>query len=113
MKKSILLIGIFIIMSTFVKADPPKKVLLNYDKTSGILKISAIHKVKDVNDHFIDQIKISVNDKDFKTLEYKKQTSNASHDIEVSIPNLKTGSKIEVKARCNEFGSKKAELEVQ
>ena len=77
---------------------------------NGNLKIEAIHKVKDVTTHYIDLITIKANGKEIKTIKPQKQTSTQSEVVEVSLPDLAKGTKIEVTTRCNEFGKKSATL---
>lgn len=95
-------------ISFVAKADPAKKVNLAYENDN--LKIEAIHKVKDVTTHYIDLITIKANGKEIKTIKPQKQTSTQSEVVEVSLPDLAKGTKIEVTTRCNEFGKKSATL---
>jgi hypothetical protein len=108
MKKFLFTIAVLLIASSAVKADPAKKVNLTY--LNGKLKIEAIHKVKDVKTHYIDQIIIRIDGKAVQTIQPKEQSSNLSQVVEVSLPNLKKGSQIEVSTRCNEFGKKTGKL---
>jgi hypothetical protein len=112
MKNIILTIALFALIPGFLMADPPKKVIATYSKENNKLKIVAEHPVKDVADHYIDQITISVDGKEVKVIKPKKQSSLQSETDEVNIPEIKQGSKVEVKARCNEFGSKKTEITI-
>lgn len=108
MKKVILTLVVVLTTSFALKADPAKKVNLTYSE--GKLKIEAIHKVKNVKTHFIDQLIVKVDGKEVKKVEPKEQTSLSSEVLEISLPGLKTGSKIEVSTRCNEFGKKSGKL---
>lgn len=111
MKKHVLALALIGIIPIITLADPPKKVILSYN--AGKLKIEAVHPVKDVKDHYIDLINISVDGKEVKVIKPKEQSSAAEELIEVAVPEIKSGSKVEVKARCNKFGSKKETLEVK
>lgn len=112
MKKIILSTILFVFIPAFLMADPPKKVSLSYDKESGILKVLAIHEVKDVEEHFIDLILVTVDGKEVKKISYKKQQNTKLQEAEIKLPGLKKGNEISVKVRCNEFGSKKESLEL-
>ena len=78
----------------------------------GKLKIEALHKVKNVNKHYIDKITVKVNGKEVKSMTLDKQSSAASQVVETDLPDLKKGDQIEVTTRCNEFGSKKGNLKL-
>ena len=108
MKKALLTIIAVVAISLVAKADPAKKVNLAYE--NGNLKIEAIHKVRDVTTHYIDLITIKANGKEIKTIKPQKQSSLQSEVVEVSLPGLAKGTKIEVTTRCNEFGKKSATL---
>lgn len=112
MKKIVFLTTLLIltVSSTALKADPAKKVNLTYQ--DGKLKIEALHKVKNVNKHYIDKITVKVNGKEVKSMTLDKQSSAASQVVETDLPDLKKGDQIEVTTRCNEFGSKKGNLKL-
>lgn len=111
MKKQVLTLICAAILPIITLADPPKKLILSYN--AGKLKIDAVHPVKDVKDHYIDLITISVDGKEVKTIKPKEQSSAKEEVLELSIPEIKTGSKVVVKARCNKFGTKKESLEIK
>jgi hypothetical protein len=108
MKKVILFMAVLFTVSLTVKADPAKKVNLAY--ASDTLKIEAQHRVRDIKTHYIDQIIVKVNDKEFKKLTFKQQTNNNAQVTFVVIPKLTKGTVIKVDTRCNEFGSKSGKL---
>ncbi len=108
MKKVLLTIIAIAAVSFVVKADPAKKVNLSYE--NGNLKIEAIHKVRNVTNHYIDLITIKADGKEIKTIKPEKQSSLQSEVVEVSLPGLNKGVKIEVISRCNQFGKKSATL---
>ncbi len=108
MKKVLLTFIAIAAISFVVKADPAKKVNLSYENDS--LKIETIHKVRNVTNHYIDLITIKADGKVIKTIKPQKQSSLQSEVVEVSLPGLSKGTKIEVTTRCNEFGKKSATL---
>ena len=110
MKKTILLTIALVLFSFIVKADPPKKVNLSFKNNK--LNIDVVHPVKNSGDHYIDQVVITVNGKEFKTLKYTKQTSEKGETVVIDIPTAKAGDVIEVKARCNEFGNKSNKIKI-
>jgi desulfoferrodoxin (superoxide reductase-like protein) len=108
MKKFMFLLLAVVAASTFAKADPPQKVNLSY--LEGKLTVDASHKVLNPNTHYIDQIVVKVNGQEVQKVKLDKQTSKSSQVSTLDLPNLKTGDKVEVAVRCNEFGEKKGKL---
>jgi len=111
MKKLISFLVLSVGIIGTINADPAKKVVLTY--AQGKLNIKAIHPVKDVNDHYIDQLIILIDGKEFKTIKPTKQSSKEAEVIDLELPNMKAGSTIVVKTRCNEFGSKSGKLTIK
>jgi len=112
MKKILLAAFVLLAFSTVLKADPPKKVELSFNAETHKLKVVAVHPVKNVTDHYIDLISISVDGKEVKVLKPQKQSTAGDETDEIVVPEIKKGSKVTVKARCNRFGTKSASLTV-
>ena len=107
MKNHKLVTVLLLVFIPFVlMAHPPKKFNVKYDKETKMLNICIPHSVKNVTKHYIESITISVNGDEIKVLEYKSQSSEASHDVEIELPELKNGDKVKVKAKCNKMGAK-------
>ena len=112
MKQKIIASVIIAMLPLALFAHAPKKVLLDYDKDTGKLSIETPHSVKNVEDHFIESIVISVNGTEKETVEYTAQSSLESHDVVVELPGLKAGDQVSVKAICNKVGSKTGKLKI-
>lgn len=110
MKKMVILASVILLTVFCAKADPPSKVNLTYK--DGKLKVEAVHKVSDPLKHYIDQVVISVDGVDVKTVTFNSQVSKDSQVEEVAL-DLKKGSKVKVTARCSKFGTKSAKLTVE
>lgn len=110
MKRFLLLSALLVILPFSLKADPPKKIILSYNSETQKLKIEAVHPVNNVEKHFIDLITISVNGKEVKVINLQKQSDKSEELIEIEVPQITKGSEIVVKARCNQFGTKKETL---
>lgn len=108
MKKLVFIIVIVSVCSFAVKADPAKKVNLSYQ--NGVLKIEALHKVKDVTKHYIELVTVKINGKEIKKIPLKEQSSPEAAVVEVTLPDLPKGTQIEVNTRCNEYGEKSGKL---
>lgn len=111
MKKYVVLIAFLSFAIVSMKADPAKKVNLSF--SNGVLSIQAIHPVKDVTKHYIDQIIVVVDNKEVKTVKLDKQSSKEAAVVDLKIPEIKSGSTVEVTARCNEFGKKTGKMKVK
>ena len=100
----------FLIAALFVamaaSAHAPKKVDLDYQSRDGVLKVSIVHPVKDVKDHYIIDIVVSVNGEEVKTIHLSEQTSKEKEETSLNLTGLKAGDEIIVLANCNKFGSK-------
>jgi hypothetical protein len=110
MKRVILLSAILIALPFVLKADPPKKVNLTFNAENHKLKIEAVHPVQNVEKHYIDLISVSVNGKEVKTINLQKHSDKKGELVEVEIPQIIKGCEVVVKARCNQFGTKKETL---
>lgn len=110
MKKLFILAALLVSLIFNVSAHPAKKVNLTYE--NGKLKIEVIHKVKDVKAHYIDQIVVNVDGKIVKTIDFKTQTSGDAEILELSINEIKKGSKVSVATRCNILGKKTGKLNI-
>ena len=111
MKKYFFLVALFTLTIGSLKADPAKKVNLSFN--NGVLNIQAIHPVKNVTSHYIDQCVINVDGKDVKTVKLEKQSSKEAEILDLKVPEIKSGSTVIVTTRCNEFGKKAGKLKVK
>ena len=111
MKKLVLLAAFISFTVVSLKADPAKKVNLNFN--NGVLSIEAVHPVKNVSAHYIDQFTVNVNGKTVKTVKLSQQSSKEAETLDIAIPEIKSGSEVEVISRCNQFGKKAGKLKVK
>ena len=112
MKKILFACAALFLFTSVLKADPPKKITLVYSAETKKLSIEVYHPVQKVEDHFIDMISISVDGKEVKVLKPLKQTNEKSELDVVLLPEIKAGSLVKVKARCNRFGTKSTDLKI-
>ncbi len=113
MKQKIIVSLLIAMLPLALFAHAPKKVLLEYDKDSGNLSVSISHPVKNVEDHHIESLVISVNGEEKETMEYTVQSSLEEHLAEIELPGLKAGDQVSAKATCNKVGSKTGKLEIE
>jgi desulfoferrodoxin (superoxide reductase-like protein) len=92
-------------------ANPPKSLDIKYDEAAQKLIVSIDHKSLFVTKHYINRVEVSVNGKTIISKEYKNQPENNPFEYTYTVAAAK-GDVINVKASCNIFGSKKAEIKV-
>jgi hypothetical protein len=109
--KKLFITGLVLLASAaMVKADPPKKIDLTFNAETNKLKVVVFHPVRNVTDHYIDLISISVDSKEVKVIKPEKQSSAENETVEIPLTGIKKGSEISVSARCNKFGTKTSKL---
>jgi len=111
MKKLFLFILFSIFIGFAAQAHPASKVVVGYK--DGKLAIEAKHKVKNASEHYIKEIVVMVNGKEYKTLTFTKQNSLDKEMIVLDFPEFKEGDVVEVKTTCNKFGSKTGKLTIK
>ncbi len=99
-------------MPLILRADPPKKIILDYNSSEKVLKIDIVHPVKDVEKHYIDMVVIYVSGKEVKRFEFKKQQNPKEDKIEFNSDKFVPGAEVEVRASCNLFGTKKEKIKL-
>lgn len=113
MKKHFFVLIMFVFIPFCIKAHPPKKVVITYDKATSTAKIVVTHPVNDVKTHFVKSVVISVDGKEVKTINETQQQTNTTETVEIVLTGIKPGMKIEAIATCNIMGSKKGKLDIQ
>jgi hypothetical protein len=106
----LLLIAVFTAVTLF--SHPAKAIKLTFDPTMTILQISIEHDVKDVKDHFISHVAVSVNKKEVITQVFTKQESEKATEVMYKIFDAKPGDEIVVTTKCNKTGSKSEKISI-
>jgi desulfoferrodoxin (superoxide reductase-like protein) len=113
-KKLIIAAAVFFLMSgSFVFAHPPTDIIFNYGAKNKILSVGVAHTVKNSQKHFIKEITIKVNGKDWITQDFLSQTNLDVQATSYAQVDLKKGDVIEVLAVCNQGGDLKNTFKVQ
>jgi hypothetical protein len=95
-----------VIMVSGLFAHPADDINTNFDPIKSVLTVTAIHTVKDVDDHFIEEISIKLNKKEIITQTFKTQTDLKEATALYKIIDAKAGDTITVTTKCNQFGKK-------
>ncbi len=96
-----------------VYGHPPKDIIIQFDNTTKILKCKIIHQTKDPKKHYIDDVKVFLNNKVIIKQEFKQQTTNEEQEVIYAVVDANVNDKISVGADCNMFGSLKKEINVK
>ncbi len=99
--------------SQISSAHPPSKIDVSYDKAAESLEIYIVHNVSDPKSHFIEEVTVSVNGKEFAKTALEMQESEAGLSLEYSLPGLVQGDEVVVKVRCSRIGEKSAKIVIQ
>ena len=110
-KKSVVL-GALALMATSLFADPAKKVDLTL--SGDTLTVTAWHKVKNVQKHYIDEISITIGDSLVLTEKYTEQTDKEKMVKSFVLPHdLLSSGTIYAETVCNKYGSKTGMLKLK
>jgi len=114
MKKITLIVLLLMLFISFgAIAHPPKKIKLNFNKETKMLTADIIHKVKDVDTHYISSITIYINGEEIITKAFENQSDKMDEKLEFVLDKVKSGDVIKFKAKCNKFGKKTAKYTVE
>jgi hypothetical protein len=117
MKKQIGLLFLLLVSVSLVSyvininAHSPSTVDLQYDLDTQTLDVTISHSVSDVNSHYIEEIRIWINDVSIQNETYTSQTSTTQHQDSFNIA-ATDGDVIKVLAICNVSGSLTDEITV-
>lgn len=112
MFRAVLLLVFVALMAGPAAAHPPSSIDLRYEPAGRLLVIGFKHLVQDGNAHFIKEIKVQVNGKEFAKIELAAQSGKDGGQVSLSLPEVKTGDLVSVKAVCNRFGEMKKDLRI-
>lgn len=114
MKHSKIVVSLIVLLSVGIAyAHPASEQTATFDRAKGNLMISFDHKVKDISDHFIYDVKVSVNKKVIITQKVTKQENLNGGTFYYHITDVKAGDKISVVTDCNKTGKKATNVEVK
>jgi desulfoferrodoxin (superoxide reductase-like protein) len=109
----ITLISLLFLVCYPVFAHSPSDIQISFDKASKILTINVMHNVEDPTDHYIRQIKVSLNVQNVITQNFSSQTDTNGQKASYIFIDAAPGDQIMVTAICNLGGFLDKTLEVQ
>ncbi|OGX14947.1 MAG: hypothetical protein A2166_03650 [Omnitrophica WOR_2 bacterium RBG_13_41_10] len=104
---------LFLVSSSIAFAHPPSDIIFNYDKKNSILSVGVAHSVKDPQKHFIKEISIRINGKEWIMQKFANQANQSAQAASYAQVSLKKGDAIEVLAVCNESGKLKNTFKIE
>lgn len=110
--KCIVFTFIFILIFTSgAFAHPPSAIEIKVDGKK--IEVEVRHSVGNPNTHYIDDIDVTVNDKEMIVQKFDSQINESGQLGIYVIPSLKSGDKIVVEVDCNMGGSLAEDLVVE
>jgi desulfoferrodoxin (superoxide reductase-like protein) len=114
MKKVLLFTFVLILsFSLSVYAHPPGEIEMSFNTDNNMLEVTVSHGSNDNTDHFINNVKVYLNDQLHIDQNFIIQTDNEVQYLHYMIPGAKSGDTIRLTADCNKFGSRESELTVE
>ncbi|MFN2339710.1 MAG: hypothetical protein ABR547_00375 [Halanaerobium sp.] len=102
-----------LILSLSVYAHPPGEIEMSFNTENKMLEVTIPHGSDDNSDHFINDVKVRLNDNQHIEQAFIMQTDNDVQYLHYMIPGAKSGDTISLTAECNKFGSREQEITVE
>ncbi|MGM0508299.1 MAG: hypothetical protein ACQERZ_03945 [Fusobacteriota bacterium] len=110
--KKLLLVGL-VLLSAGIFAHAPKEIELKVDTKTKELEVKISHGVPNVTKHYVNQLEVFINGEK-KIIQNSKTQINSDYQmVKYILPDIKKGDKLEVKADCNIYGSKKKNITIK
>jgi desulfoferrodoxin (superoxide reductase-like protein) len=106
-------IALVLSLTLSVYAHPPGDIEMSFNTENKMLEVTIPHNSNDNSDHFINNVKVYLNDNLHIEQNFIMQTDNEVQYLHYMIPGAKAGDTIRLNAECNKFGSREIELTVE
>lgn len=106
-------IALVLSLTLSVYAHPPGDIEMSFNTENKMLEVTIPHNSADNSDHFINNVKVYLNDNLHIEQNFIMQTDNEVQYLHYMIPGAKSGDTIRLNAECNKFGSREIELTVE
>lgn len=93
-------------------AHSPKEIEMSFDMEKSELSVTVTHEVKNAARHYVESIRVYVNDTLISTKKYDRQESLTQQSDTFPLRGVKSGDVIKVEASCSRIGGKRAEITV-
>ena len=106
-------VALVLSLTLSVYAHPPGDIEMSFNTENKMLEVTIPHNSNDNSDHFINNVKVYLNDNLHIEQNFIMQTDNEVQYLHYMIPGAKVGDTIRLNAECNKFGSREIELTVE
>ncbi|PUU95379.1 hypothetical protein [Halanaerobium sp.] len=106
-------VALVLSLTLSVYAHPPGDIEMSFNTENKMLEVTIPHNSNDNSDHFINNVKVYLNDNLHIEQNFIMQTDNEVQYLHYMIPGAKAGDTIRLNAECNKFGSREIELTVE
>lgn len=105
MNKFLIIVVLFLLVfSSFVFAHPSADIIFNYDSKAKIISVGIAHSVENLQKHFVKQIIIKVNGKNWISQNFLSQVNPNAQAASYAVVDLRKGDIVQITAICNEAG---------
>lgn len=114
MKKVLILAVVLILsLSLSVYAHPPGDIEMSFNLENNMLEVTIPHNSNDISDHFVNNVKVYLNDELQIEQNFIVQTDEEIQYLHYMIPGAESGDTIRLNAECSKFGSRESEITVE
>ena len=114
MKKVLFLTIVLILSLTLsIYAHPPGNIEMSFNTENNMLEVTVPHNSSDNSGHFINNVKVYLNDNLHIEQDFIMQTDNEVQYLHYMLPGAKSGDNINLTAECNKFGSRESKITVE
>ena len=106
-------VALVLSLTLSVYAHPPGDIEMSFNTENKMLEVTIPHNSNDNSDHFVNNVKVYLNDNLHIEQNFIMQTDNEVQYLHYMIPGAKAGDTIRLNAECNKFGSREIELTVE
>ncbi|MCP4649604.1 MAG: hypothetical protein GY853_05935 [PVC group bacterium] len=115
MRKTIIFIFIFLLISQYAYAHPPSAIKIKYDKEQNLLVVLINHRASrgkgsQARKHYIEEILIKKGKETIETKTFTRQKNDNVVKVTFPVPEHENNSKITIEAKCNKFGQLSKEI---
>ena len=94
-------------------AHGPSAIEASYDLDTHILRILALHSVRNADEHYVNKIKVELNGKKIVEQRFQSQTDREHQETLFMIRDAEVGDEVEITATCNISGKKVVSIRVR
>ena len=94
-------------------AHPPSDIKFDYNAKEKTLKITVVHGSRDISQHFIDTVKVTIDGMEMVKQTFMSQFNDKGQEVSYIVIDVKEKSKVQVYAHCCMSGDLSKEIEIK